>query len=170
MLYLGAYALLQLGLIAGRSYSYAGLNLTAASCVLIGLAENFNLASAVVNFAFVVISLVGITRIYLRTTGLRFSDEERALLNATALRVPNHMNRRLLDAGSWHDGQPGDVLIPEGKPAAALVFFLRGEAAVSAGGTRVASIEGRTGWVRFPASKPHPPSRRSRSRSGPGTS
>ena len=65
-LYVLAYTLLTLRLLAGNSVKYFSLNLTAASCVLIGLTVSFNLASALIQLFWVVMSLVGITLHVLR--------------------------------------------------------------------------------------------------------
>ena len=37
--YLGAYLALQLGVLAGQSYAYAGFNILAAACVLVSLLD-----------------------------------------------------------------------------------------------------------------------------------
>ena len=59
-LYVLAYTLLTLRLLTGNSVKYFVLNLTAATCVLIGLTASFNLASALIQLFWVVMSLVGI--------------------------------------------------------------------------------------------------------------
>ena len=61
--YLLAYGLLQVGRTSGRSYSYVLLNLLAASLVLISLIHQFNLASLLIQISWIVISIVGLTRI-----------------------------------------------------------------------------------------------------------
>jgi hypothetical protein len=65
-LYVMAYTLLTLRLLAGDSPKYFMLNLLAATCVLVGLSASFNLASALIQLFWVVMSLVGITLHLLR--------------------------------------------------------------------------------------------------------
>jgi hypothetical protein len=60
-LYVLAYTLLTLRVLQGDSVKYFALNLLAAMCVLIGLMASFNLASALIQLFWVVMSLVGIT-------------------------------------------------------------------------------------------------------------
>ena len=61
--YMASYALLQLGKIAGHSYSYTLMNLIAASLVLSSLIHQFNLASVLIQVAWIVISVFGLCRI-----------------------------------------------------------------------------------------------------------
>lgn len=60
-LYVLTYALLTFRIIIGPSIRYFTLNLTAASCVLIGLSHSFNLASAMIQIFWISMSLIGIT-------------------------------------------------------------------------------------------------------------
>ncbi len=59
-IYVLAYTLLTLRILRGDSPRYFALNLLAASCVLIGLMASFNLASAMIQLFWVVMSLVGL--------------------------------------------------------------------------------------------------------------
>ncbi len=65
-LYVLAYTLLTLRILTGACVMYFALNLFAATCVLIGLSASFNLASALIQLFWVVMSLVGITLHMLR--------------------------------------------------------------------------------------------------------
>lgn len=60
--YMLSYGMLQFGRIAGDSYWYAVLNIVAAILVLISLAAQFNLASLLIQLAWIVISVAGIIR------------------------------------------------------------------------------------------------------------
>lgn len=60
-LYVLTYALLTFRFVSGQSVLYFALNLTAASCVLIGLSNSFNLASAMIQIFWISMSLIGIT-------------------------------------------------------------------------------------------------------------
>lgn len=59
-LYVTAYSLLTLRVLTTSSVVYFVINLTAASCVLIGLSTSFNLASALIQMFWVCMSIVGI--------------------------------------------------------------------------------------------------------------
>lgn len=61
-LYLIAYLGVQTGRIDGNLMAYACLNGAAAGCILISMIGDFNLASALVNAMFLMISLMGLTR------------------------------------------------------------------------------------------------------------
>jgi len=63
--YILAYTLLQLGIIIGQCYTYTLLNLVAALLVLVSLTQQFNLAVALLQVSWVVISIVGIFRLRL---------------------------------------------------------------------------------------------------------
>ena len=57
--YLGSYALLQLGMLKGDSYTYSVLNILAPSCVMISLLTAFNMSSAIIQTSWIIISIVG---------------------------------------------------------------------------------------------------------------
>ena len=61
--YMASYALLQLGKISGHGYAYTLMNLAAASLVLLSLVHQFNLASVLIQIAWIVISVLGLFRI-----------------------------------------------------------------------------------------------------------
>jgi len=58
-----AYALLQLGKITGQCYTYTLMNMLAASLVLVSLVHQFNLASALIQISWIVISVAGMFRL-----------------------------------------------------------------------------------------------------------
>lgn len=62
-LYLGSYAALQFGWLHGDGVRYALANLCAASLVLLDLQWSFNLPSALIQCAWICISLFGLMRI-----------------------------------------------------------------------------------------------------------
>lgn len=59
-LYVLTYGLLTVRLLCGHSFTYLGLNLLAATCVLISLTVSFNLASALIQIFWITMSLLGI--------------------------------------------------------------------------------------------------------------
>lgn len=62
ILYMLSYFLLQIGKISGTGNCYILLNLGAASFVLISLLHQFNLASALIQVSWILISLLGLAR------------------------------------------------------------------------------------------------------------
>lgn len=61
ILYVLNYALLTFCVLDAKHAAYFAINLTAASFVLIGLTASFNLASAMIQIFWIVISLIAIT-------------------------------------------------------------------------------------------------------------
>jgi hypothetical protein len=141
VLFLGAYAALQTGLIRGTGYLYASLNLCAASLVLLSLMSAFNLSSAVIQVSWIIISAVGILRTFFLTRAVRFTAEEAALLNAKFPKLPKIAGRRLMNAGSWNDAPAGTVLMTEGAPHGVLIYIASGRAHVHANGAHVGTVE-----------------------------
>ena len=73
-LYLASYFLLQAGYIGGNSKAYTFLNLAAASLVLVSLTTAFNAASVVIQVSWILISIFGMSRMYLLYRRIRFTD------------------------------------------------------------------------------------------------
>lgn len=65
-LYVLAYSLLTTRILRGDSPRYFLLNLAASSCVLIGLSASFNLASALIQLFWVIMSILGIIMHFVR--------------------------------------------------------------------------------------------------------
>ena len=138
--YVGSYAALQSGLIRGASYSYAFLNLIAASLVLISLTNAFNAASALIQVFWIAISLIGITRLFLVQRRNIFSTEELEMLEDIFSSMPAPMARRLLNAGQWSELLPGTILTTESQPVETLHYIRSGGAVVRSGGHVVGEI------------------------------
>lgn len=68
LLYVLNYGMLTLRYINGHSITYFALNLLAASAVLIGLTVSFNLASAMIQVFWVIMSTIGMA-LHMRRTG-----------------------------------------------------------------------------------------------------
>ena len=103
---LGSYTLLQLGLVRGTSYTYSILNIIAAGSVGFSLIHAFNMSSLLVQAFWIIISLVGIARVFLLTHLVRFSDEERAFAESKFPDLAPHLMRRFLNIGTWVDLEP----------------------------------------------------------------
>lgn len=136
-IYIAAYTSLQMGILRGATYTYALINMTAASCVLLSLTQNFNMSSATIQICWIVISIFGITRLFVLSRIVRFSEEEERFRAAKMPRVPRHHFRKLLNRGFWVDGAAGAVLTREGEVADTLFYLSDGEAEVRIGGAPV---------------------------------
>ena len=132
--YIAAYSSLQLRLIRGTDYTYTGMNLTAATLVLISLTNNFNLSSAIIQITWIVISIFGISWTLHRHMSTRLSEEEAAFIDAKFPLMSKPMARRFLDAGLWFDADAGAPVAVEGEPMNALVYLNGGNADVSLDG------------------------------------
>jgi hypothetical protein len=139
-IYLGSYLALQLGFLRGQSYAYAGLNIAAASCVLISLSGALNLSSALIQGSWIAISVVGIARLAAGDLLTRFTEEERLVADQVVPGLAKHLARRLLDCGTWVDGREGDRLTVEAEPVAHLACLVSGSATASIGGRAVGRI------------------------------
>ena len=138
--YIGSYIGLQTGFIPGVGYLYALCNLTGASLVLISLIHEWNRASAMISVAWIVISLVGITRTFLIKRRLYFTNEEELFLKAGLPGVPREVARKILDAGNWLTLPPDTFLTNEGQPVDHLYFISHGTAGVFVMGNEVAEL------------------------------
>ena len=137
VLYVGAYAGLQFGLIAGQSYQYSLLNLGAASCVLLSLATHFNLSSALIQIFWIALSAIGIARIYWLSAMIKFTSEERAFLDSKFPTLSKPQARKFLDSGFWVDA-PADIrLVTEDHPVTELIYLANGSAVASLDGEKV---------------------------------
>lgn len=140
VIYIGSYFSLQAGLIRGQGYLYAGLNATAATCVLLSLIEDFNLSSALIQITFIAISCFGMVRFYLLTHLIKFSDEEQAFLNVAAPNLHKLKARQLLKTGTWKTALEGTRLTEEGVNIDHLYFVLDGSARVVVANNDVAEL------------------------------
>ncbi|MEO0752070.1 MAG: cyclic nucleotide-binding domain-containing protein [Pseudomonadota bacterium] len=138
--YIGSYIGLQTGFIPGVGYTYAMLNLIGAALVLVSLTLAFNLASAMIQISWIVISLVGITRIFLIRRRLHFTNEEELFIQSGLPGVPREVARKILDAGNWMTLEPGTFLTHEGHPVDHLYFISSGMAGVFVMDNEVAEL------------------------------
>ena len=141
-LYLGSYVLLQLGVISGSGNVYTLMNLAAACFVLASLMQAFNLSSAIIQIAWIVISVVGLGRRAILNAMVRFSDDDTQFLTTVFPEMPKPMARRFLDRGNWVVLSPGTVITEEGTPVANLHYLMDGQAKVVSGGQEVATLNG----------------------------
>ena len=138
--YVGSYAALQFGWLSGRGFVYAFMNLMGASLVLVSLIEAFNMFSMIISIVWIVISVVGIVRNYLLNRVIRFTVDERAVLDRIAPGLGKPDGRLLLSLGAWVDGMHDTELTAQGQPISHLYWIKSGQVAVWAGGSKVAEI------------------------------
>ena len=119
--YVAAYFLLQSGIVGGNSIQYTLMNLTASSLVLMSLYASFNAASAVIQSCWVVISIYGMTRMYLIYRRISFTGDERQFIDDKFAYLQKHLARRVLNLGVWIEAEAGTeltVAAPDGpRPA-----------------------------------------------------
>ena len=144
ILFLGAYAALQLGFVRGQGYTYASLNMLAAALVLISMIGAFHLSSAIIQGSWIVLSLVGIARFYILSHMARFSDEEKHLLENAFPNLDKVTSRKLLNLGSWRSAEPNEVLTEIGIPIPYLCFLTEGSASVFVNDRKVADVKSDT--------------------------
>ena len=138
--YLSAYALLQIGFVRAQSYVYILMNLAAPGLVAVSLIEEFNQASLLIQLFWIVISLVGLTRMLVRDYKMRFSQEDLNFAAHVLPGLPRADMRRLLDLGRWTGGVVGETLTSQGQPLRDLVYLAEGLAEVQRNGVTVAQI------------------------------
>ena len=138
--YLGSYAALQTGLLKGQTYTYAALNILAASLVLISLSRDFNLAAAAIQVSWIAISVAGIARLIFICYRTIFTPEEGIVVRALAPDLPKHRARKLISLGQWRRAGPGDVLLQQGEPVACLDYLIEGTCEVERDGALIARI------------------------------
>jgi len=139
-IYLFSYGLLQAGILRGSGYLYTILNLAAATLVLFSLTVSFNLSAAIIQIFWIVISLVGLTRMFISNYRIRFSEQELKLTENVLSEAPRVMLRRFLNAGNLFTAPIGFVLTTEGEPVRQLSYVLTGRATVSCGDKIIGSV------------------------------
>jgi hypothetical protein len=65
ILIIGSYFLIQIGKMSARHLSYSLVNMVGAACILFSLYFDFNMSAFLVELFWLLISLVGLGRIYL---------------------------------------------------------------------------------------------------------
>ena len=137
-LYLASYFLLQAGYIGGNSKAYTFMNLAAASLVLVSLYSAFNAASVVIQVSWILISIFGISRMYLLYRRIRFTDEDMEFVNEQLSDLPLHLARKVLDIGFWIDGDQGAELTRQGEKNTNLIYLKQGRAEVLLNNSQIA--------------------------------
>ncbi len=139
-LYLVAYAALQFGLLRGSSVAYTVLNMLGAVFIMLSLVDAFNLSQMLISLSWIVLSIIGLTRMAWERSNTRFSEEERVFLSAHFASLPPHLARKFLRLGRWQTISPGTVLTRQGQAVHELVYVATGQARVSAHGGDIATL------------------------------
>jgi len=139
--YLTAYGLLQLAVIGGNSYTYALMNAAAAALVLVSLMLHFNLASMLIQFSFIGLSLFGIIRVYVLTRAIQFNSEETFLHMSRFPALSPIDARRFLNTGHWKDLSSGSILTTEREPVTELYFLSQGQVSITLNNRPVATVD-----------------------------
>jgi hypothetical protein len=141
-LYLFAYLIMQLGFIRGQSYSYPIINMLAAAFIVVSLLESPNFYSLVIQIFWIVISVFGISRIYLMSRQIKFSADEQGLVDSKMSDIPVIDARKFLRSGVWADLPVGTPLTEYNKPVERLVYLASGLAGVFVDDRKIAEIKG----------------------------
>lgn len=139
--YLGSYFALQAGFIRGSGYLYAVLNLAASSLVLVSLFNSFNVYSATIQVSWIVISIFGLTRLYLMARSIRFTEEEEGFRREMFEAMDRKTAFRLIRGGTWREAAPGEILVKEGARVSALTFLASGTAEVRLDGVLITQMQ-----------------------------
>ena len=139
--YLGSYAALQTGILKGSGYLYTAVNGTAATFVLISLLRDFNLSSALIQISWIVLSIFGLTRLYIVKNALRFTDKERFLISKKLPGLDNDIAKKFLKSGEWIDIESDSILIQHNEPISCLYFLHEGRAAIMRNNIEISTCE-----------------------------
>jgi CRP-like cAMP-binding protein len=138
--YVGSYFALQVGLIRGDGYLFPALNLLAALAILASLWESFNLYSVTVEIAWVVISIIGLARLYIVKHLVNLTPEQADVARRLVPGLKKDQARQLLRLGRFKDAAPGQVIATEGRPVADLAVVIAGRCRIEREGVAVASV------------------------------
>lgn len=141
--YIGSYGILQAGFIKGDGYLYPTLNAVAAGLVFVSLFKDFNLSSAIIQSSWIVISLIGISRLYYIRNSMRLSERERHFIEMKIPGLPNDLARRLFKNGEWVTIKNREQIIVEGQSTDFLIYIHQGRCEIQANGKFIATcLEG----------------------------
>lgn len=132
-----SYALLVAAVLAPRPHQ---VRILIALSALAGLGHALwtgDLVSAAWMGALLAIALVLIGRRLWDDTNVRFTADERTMIDRLFAELPTSRARHLIDQGMWLAGREGDVLTREGEPVGHLYYLAHGEARVISMGIEV---------------------------------
>ena len=144
LLYLGAYAVLQLGMISGRGYLYPSLNAGAASCVMISLIQDFNLSSLLIQISFIAISVFGMSRLFFARNLRGYTVDQEAFMEYALPTIDREFSGVLAKMGVWEQAKAGTILTSEGRIVRDLIYIADGKARVTLNDIQIATIHERS--------------------------
>jgi hypothetical protein len=139
LIYLGAYASLQLGLLRGNSIPYASINISAASCILISMFSEFNMGSAIIQISFITLSSLSILRFLIAKIPPSVTMDEKNLADKLLPGVPLRRAMSVLRIGDWHIADTA-ILTVENEPLEAIYYLACGSASVSRKGNKIGTV------------------------------
>jgi hypothetical protein len=113
------------------------LGLAAAAGLIRTLLWTGDTVTAVWMVVLLVTCLVLLGRNLYESRKVRFSAEEKGMLDGFVAGLSRSRARHLIDQGMWLNGKPGDVLTREGEPVGHLYYLAEGEARVTSMGRQV---------------------------------
>ncbi len=138
--YVGAYLALQLGVVKGDGYIFPSVNLAASLAVLFSLTRDFNPFSVTIEICWSVISVIGITRIYIIHRFVRLTEEEAEVARRIVPSLKKDSARRLLKLGRFTDADEGTILTEQGKSVVDVAMIMGGLCHIERNGKHIASI------------------------------
>lgn len=132
-----SYALLLAAVLVARPFT---LRLLIALAALSGLGRALwigDLASAIWLGLLLLACLYLLGRNLYESRDVRFSAEEKGMLDGLVAGLSKTQARHLIDQGMWLNGKEGDVLTREGEPVEHLYYLAEGDARVMSSGARV---------------------------------
>lgn len=138
--YVGAYLALQLGFLKGDGYIFPSINLVASLAVMFSLTRDFNPFSVTIEICWSVISIIGITRIYLVSRFINLSDEEAEVARRIVPSLKKDQAKKFLKLGKFVDSQEGRILTKQGETVIDIAMIMSGMCNVERGGTHIATL------------------------------
>jgi hypothetical protein len=137
--YMLGYALLQFGIIRGRSVAYILFNMAAAALVMVSLWSAFNISAFLIQMFFFIVSIIGLTRLYLEARPVKARKRDCLIANALFPGLPLRRALGIVKQGSWIRSDGGN-LTTQGKPVSQLFVIAEGAADVVMNGQKVSAV------------------------------
>ncbi|MDI3337211.1 cyclic nucleotide-binding domain-containing protein [Defluviimonas aestuarii] len=138
--YVGAYFGLQIGVLKGDGYIFPAINLVSSLAVLISLTRDYNPFSVTIEICWSVISVIGMSRIYIVHRFIKLTDEQAEVVRRIVPSLKKDRARKFLNIGRFLDADEGMILTTQGQPIAALSMIMNGVCHIERGGRHIATI------------------------------
>ena len=137
--YMLGYALLQFGVIRGRSVAYILFNMAAAALVMVSLWHAFNISSFLIQMFFFVVSIFGLFRLYIESRPIKARPRDLLIADALFPGLPKRRALAIVKQGTWIRSDGGN-LTTQGKPVSQLFVIAEGAADVIMNEHKVSSV------------------------------